>query len=89
MRVTLSPHAVEATVEGSVIDAVGQPLVLTCFTCAYGMRGLRLIILYDSDIRERWGKLANDRAMTKSLVIVFVLIEVIVWSAGLVLGIER
>lgn len=88
-RIALIPHAVEETLEGSMVDAVAQPLVLTCFTCAYGMRGLRLIILYDSDIRERWGKLANERAMTKSLVILFVLIEFIVWSTALVFGVDR
>lgn len=89
LRIALFPHAVEATLKGSMVDAVVQPLVLTCFTCAYGMRGLRLIVLYDSDVRERWGKLANERAMSKSLVVAFVLIEFIVWSGGLVFGVDR
>ena len=88
LRIVLFPDDVEDTLNGSAADCVTQPLVLLCFTCAYGMRGLRLVILYDADIRARWGKLAKDRTMAKSLVIMFVLAEVSVWSANLAFGVE-
>jgi len=72
-----------------VSAVVLHPLALTCFTGAYGMRGLRLVILYDAKVRERWGKFARDRTMAKSLVMMFVVIEAILWVASLVVGVDR
>ena len=88
-RMALSSAQLPATRRGSVAAAVIQPLIFTCFTCAYGMRGLRLVILYDADIRERWGMFVKDRVVAKSLMISFVAIEVLVWSAGLAVGVDR
>ena len=89
IRSTLFPEQLVTSRQGSVSAAVLLPLSLTCFTGAYGMRGLRLVILSDSKIRERWGKFAKHRAMAKSLVILFVIIEAITWAASLVVGVDR
>jgi len=53
------------------------------------MRGLRLVILSDTQVRERWGKFAKDRTMAKFLVVMFVVIQALVWGARLVVGVDR
>ncbi len=89
VRIMLFPDQLARTRKGSVSAVVLQLLGLTCFTGAYGLRGLRLVILYDANVRERWGKLAKDRDMAKTLVAVFVVIEIVLWGASLVVGVDR
>ena len=75
--------------DGTPREIVFVPLGFACFILVYGIRGLRLIVLYNSDMRRRWGGVLNEAAMAKYLVALYVTIEVIAWSACAVYGVER
>lgn len=88
-RGTLVPADAAKMIDGSLTEIVFVPLTLTCFTSVYGLRGLRLLIMYNADIRRRWRKVPSDLAMVKRVVVVYAVIEVTAWSAGLVVGLHR
>ena len=72
--------------EGSDLEIVLLPLSTTGNTAVYGLRGLRLLMMYDSDLRRRWGRVPDERALAKYLVVTFLVVEAMAWSTRLVNG---
>ena len=85
-RYTIFPAEVTKVREGSDMLIVIIPLVATGYTTVYGWRGLRLLMMYDSAMRRRWGRVPNERAIAKGLIASFLAIEAIAWSVRLVYG---
>jgi len=88
-RSTLVPGDVAKMLDGSLTEIVFVPLTLTCFTPVYGLRGVRLLIMYKADMRRRWRRVPSELAMVKHVVVVYAVIEVTAFSAGLVFGLHR
>lgn len=88
-RVMLSPAQAGQIVEGTVVEILTLPAVLACFTCSYGLRALRLLIMYNPQLRKRWGTILGESAMVKFLVAIYIFLEVVAWSASLVFGVDR
>lgn len=65
------------------------PLGVTLNTSAYVMRGVRLLVMYNPALRERYGPYIKEVAMVKALLISFGAIEGVVWSLSLVFGVRR
>lgn len=74
---------------GSAPEIVVLPLSATGFTAVYGLRGLRLVIMYDGKMRRRWGGVPDEVALAKYVLVGFLAIEVIAWSASLEYGVSR
>lgn len=71
------------------VTLVAVPMGVALNTCAYVMRGVRLLVMYNPTLRKRYGPYINEIAMAKALVTSFVALEGIIWSLSLVLGVER
>jgi len=89
VRVTVFPVEVRRTLEGQWQDVVLLPLGVTCPLLVYSIRGLRLIVMYNPDMRKRWGRVLNEPAMVKCVLLAYFAIEVIAWSASLAYGVEK
>ncbi|CAN0108423.1 unnamed protein product [Ectocarpus sp. 12 AP-2014] len=85
----LFPAQAGEIVKGTAVEIITLPAVFACFTCAYGLRALRLLIMYNSHTRNRWGIFLGELAMVKCLVAVYVVLEVVAWSASLAFGVDR
>lgn len=79
----------EATGIFSYALLVNGPLVLLGFTCTYAFRGVRLLVMYYPHMRGRWKRPTKQRTAVKSMVLLFLLVEVVAWSAGLAFGVDR
>ncbi|CAM9691743.1 unnamed protein product [Pylaiella littoralis] len=88
-RVMLSPAQAAQIVEGTVVEIITLPAVCACFTCAYGLRAFRLLIMYNPHMRKRWGTILGESAMVKLLLAIYIVMEVVAWSASLVFGVDR
>ena len=64
------------------------PVVLS-FSSAYIMRGLRLLVMYNPDSRQRWGALLRERNFLKIQLATFLAVEAAVWSCVLKFGINQ
>jgi len=89
VRVTLFPVEVQRALKGQWHHIVLLPLVVTCPILVYSIRGLRLIVMYNPDMRKRWGWVLNEPAMVKCVLLAYFAIEVIAWSASLAYGVEK
>lgn len=65
------------------------PLGLILNTVVYIMRGLRLLILYNPDLRHRWGPYIKESFMLKTVVVCFAVIQAILRSLALMFGVPR
>jgi len=88
-RTTLFPGEVANIIEGSAPEIVFLPLSTMGFTAVYGLRGLRLLTMYDRKMRRRWGGVPEEGALVKALLVCYLVIEVIAWSASLAYGVSR
>lgn len=75
--------------KGTVVEVVTLPAVFACFTCAYGFRAIRLLIMYNPNVRKFWGKVLDESRMVKVLVGIYAILELTAWSASLVYGADR
>lgn len=75
------------TTEGAEM-LLAIPLML-CFTAAYVLRGLRLLVMYDPRSRQRWGSFLRERKFFTVLLAFFLALEVIVWSFVPAYGVGR
>lgn len=64
-------------------------MILWGFTLPYGVRGLRLIVMYNPHMRERWGVILNEPAIIKTLLALFFVTEAVAWSGALARGVDR
>jgi len=64
------------------------PLMIS-FTSAYIMRGLRLLIMYNPDSRQRWGSLLRERNFVKFQVAVIFAMETVLWSCVVKFGVTE
>lgn len=71
---------------GLIVDG---PLTLLCFTGAYACRGLRLVVMYHPDMRARWGKHLKQHTVVKGMALLFVMMEILLWSATAAFGLTR
>ena len=71
---------------GLIVDG---PLTLLCFTGAYACRGLRLVVMYHPDMRARWGKHLKQHTVVKGMALLFVIMEILLWSATAAFGLTR
>lgn len=85
-RYTLFPAQVEKVLEGSDLEIVLLPLSATGNTAVYGLRGLRLLMMYDSNMRRRWGRVPEERTLARYLVGTFLVVEAMAWAIRLVNG---
>jgi len=88
-RITLFPGEAAKSLEGSGPEIVLVPLSTTAFTAVYGLRGLRLLIMYDRHMRQRWGGVPDEGALVKVWLVCYLVIEVTAWSASLICGVSR
>lgn len=88
-RVTMFPTQVAKMIDGSVGEVLTAPLISSGFTCVYGARGLRLLVMHDRHLRGRWIRVLEERAVIKGLVAAFLAIGGIAWSAILLYGLNR
>lgn len=93
-RAGLSPSETSHILQGEIVVhyhylLVVVPLLLLGFTCTYAIRGLRLLMMYNPSMRDRWARLLKQHSVIKSLVALFVLVEIIAWSSSVVLGLSR
>ena len=85
-RYLLFPEQVAQVFEGSDLEIVLLSLSTTGNTAVYGLRGLRLLMMYDSKMRRRWGRVPDERLLAKCLFVSYLAIQAISWSACLVYG---
>eukprot|EP00752_Nemacystus_decipiens_P011670 g10357.t1 len=75
---------------GAAVDAVLlTPMMLTLYTGPYILRGFRLLVMYNPRMRKRWGAFVREPLLVKAMVNSCVVLEAIVWTASLVVGIQR
>lgn len=89
LSVTLFPDQVAKKIDGTLRQVFSLPLVFTGFTCVYGIRGLRLIVMYNPGMRGRWVRILDERAMIKGLMATYVGVEVVLWSTMPLFGVNR
>lgn len=65
------------------------PMMPTLYTGPYILRGFRLLVMYNPRMRKRWGTFAREPVLVKAMVISCAILEVIGWTAAIVLGVER
>eukprot|EP00903_Cladosiphon_okamuranus_P015053 g13926.t1 len=71
-------------VEVDATELLLAPLAMVFNTGAYYLRFFRLLVMYHPELRARWGRYLGESTMVRVLVASFVVVEVIVWSLGLV-----
>lgn len=81
-RMILFPKQ-EFLIDGGLSERLIIPLVFAAFTMPYLMRGLRLLTMYNIHMRDRWGRVLRERSVVKMLIILFVVIEAVLWPVGL------
>lgn len=75
--------------EAGPFDLLFLPMLLTLYTGAYIMRGLRLLVMYNPHLRKRWGWCVKETASMRALVASWVVLEVIIWAATILFGVRR
>lgn len=55
------------------------PLMLA-FTATYILRGVRLIIMFNPRLRQRWGSFLRESKFIPVVLAIFLLLQVVVWS---------
>lgn len=88
-RVTLFPGEAAKIIAGSGPEIVFLPLSAVGFTAVYGLRGLRLLIMYDGNMRRRWGGVPDEGALVKYALVCYLAIEVLAWLGSLKFGVAR
>lgn len=73
----------------SVWDMLTTPMLLTLYSGAYVFRGVRLLVMYNPNMRARWGRVCKQSFMIKTLLISYGAVLVIACSASVILGAER
>lgn len=76
-------------IDGSVGEVLTAPLISVGFTCVYGARGLRLLVVYNSHLLGRWVRVLDERAVIKGLVATYLGIEGLAWFAVLLYRLNR
>eukprot|EP00752_Nemacystus_decipiens_P015544 g13868.t1 len=76
-------------IDGSLGEVLTAPLISLGFTCVYGARGLRLLVMYNRQLRGRWVRVLDERAVIKSLMAAYLSFEGFAWSAILLYGLNR
>lgn len=76
-------------IEEGAFDLALMPMLLTLYTGAYIMRGFRLLVMYNPHLRKRWGRCVKETVITRTLVAAWFVLEVLVWSASSIFGIQR
>lgn len=73
----------------AAVEIINFPMIFFLFVGGYGMRGFRLVVMYNQKKRERWGKYIKEATMAKLLLAGFIVIEVIAWTVVPAVGVER
>ncbi|CAM9902391.1 unnamed protein product [Ectocarpus sp. 12 AP-2014] len=71
------------------LDLYLAPMLLTTYTGVYGMRGFRLLVMYNPAMRVRFGKFVKESWMVRTSLVSFAVLEIIIWSAAGIVGINR
>lgn len=74
---------------GQVDGLILVPMIPTLYTGPYILRGFRLLVMYNPPMRRRWGALVKELGLVRAMVVCFVVLELINWTAVLFVGIER
>lgn len=88
-RITMFPTQVANMIDGSVGEVLTAPLISSGFTCVYGVRGLRLLVMYNRHLRGRWVRVLDERGVIKGLVATYLSIQSGLWSAIMLYGLNR
>lgn len=88
-RITMFPTQGAKMIDESLGEVLTTPLVSAGFTCTYGARVLRLLVMYNRHLRGHWVKVLDERVVVKGLVAAFLGIEGIAWSAILSIRIKQ
>lgn len=65
------------------------PMMPTLYTGPYVLRGFRLLVMYNPSMRKRWAAFAREHVLERAMVISCLVLQVVAWTAVLVVGLER
>ena len=71
-----------------IAHLISFPALLTA-EVALIMTAFRLLVMYYPSERAKWGRYTRERPLTYGLVVVYVSMEMALWSAAWVVGMER
>lgn len=70
-RISMFPTQVAKMMDGSVGEVLTAPLMSSGFTCVYGARSLRLLVMYNRHLRGRWIRVLDEHAVMKDLSVIY------------------
>ncbi|CAM9700119.1 unnamed protein product [Sphacelaria rigidula] len=87
--ITICVLFVTNTKDVAALEIVNFPMIFFLFVGVYGMRGFRLVVMYNQNKRERWGRYIKEAAMAKVLLAAFIVIQIVAWIVVAAVGVER
>lgn len=75
-----------ARCQPGIVDLIAHPAVLVALGMAI-MRAVRVLLMFYPEKRRAWGGVPNEMGIIRVLALIYVLMEITVWSAAAAYGI--